>query len=263
VEVLAGLVVLAVVVLVLAALARSLVVLTVHEYERGLRFTNGKLIGLLATGTHYGLRPFSDLRVLDVRPTTLAVEGQEVLSADGAALKASMVVRYEVGDAVTAVTGDADFRRALYVLIQLATRDVLTVRTLDDALATRREIGPAVRERAAETARSLGVELLSVDVRDLMVPGELKRAYASVLAARKEGEAALERARGETAALRNLANAGRLVETNPGLLQLRMLQELGASSGNTIVMGLPDTTTVVPRSAARRSVRETNDSRQP
>ncbi|MFL5758009.1 MAG: slipin family protein, partial [Chloroflexota bacterium] len=94
-------------------------------------------------------------------------------------------------------------------------------------------------------------------------PGELKRAYASVLAARKEGEAALERARGETAALRNLANAGRLVETNPGLLQLRMLQELGASSGNTIVMGLPDTTTVVPRSAARRSVRETNDSRQP
>ena len=60
-----------------------------------------------------------------------------------------------------------------------------------------------------------------------MVPGELKRAFAGIVAARREGEAALERARGETAALRSLANAGRLIEDNPGLLQLRILQQLG------------------------------------
>src|SRR4051812_50217013 len=78
-----------------------------------------------------------------------------------------------------------------------------------------------------------------VDVRDIMVPTELKRAFAGIVAARREGEAALERARGETAALRSLANAGRLVEDNPGLLQLRILQQLGASSGNTIMLGMP------------------------
>jgi hypothetical protein len=72
-----------------------------------------------------------------------------------------------------------------------------------------------------------------------MVPGELKRAFAGIVAARREGEAALERARGETAALRSLANAGRLVDENPGLLQLRLLQQLEASSGNTVVMGWP------------------------
>ena len=77
-----------------------------------------------------------------------------------------------------------------------------------------------------------------MDVRDVMVPSELKRAYAGIVAARREGEAALERARGEQAALRALANAGRLLEENPGLLQLRVLQQLGASSGNTIMLGI-------------------------
>ena len=72
-----------------------------------------------------------------------------------------------------------------------------------------------------------------------MVPAELKRAFAGIVAARREGEAALERARGETAALRSLANAGRMIEDNPGLLQLRILQQLGGSSGNTIMLGVP------------------------
>ena len=72
-----------------------------------------------------------------------------------------------------------------------------------------------------------------------MVPSEMKRAFAGIVAARREGEAALERARGETAALRGLANAGRMLDDNPGLLQLRILQQLGASSGNTIMLGVP------------------------
>ena len=104
----------------------------------------------------------------------------------------------------------------------------------------RATIGPKVLERSASKLARLGIELLSVDVRDLMVPGDLKRVFAGVVAARKEGEATLERVRSETAALRNLANAGRMVEDNPGLLQLRMLQHLGASSGNTVMLSMPD-----------------------
>ena len=97
-----------------------------------------------------------------------------------------------------------------------------------------------------------------------MVPSELKRAFAGIVAARREGEAALERARGETAALRTLANAGRIVEDNPGLLQLRILQQLGASSGNTIMLGVPgadggrtrrDRPSPPPSGRGRRTVR--------
>ena len=83
----------------------------------------------------------------------------------------------------------------------------------------------------------------------MMVPGELKRLLAGVVAARKEGEVSLERVRGETAALRSLANAGRLVEDNPGVLQLRMLQQLGGSTGNTSCSRCPTVTAAHPRRA--------------
>jgi regulator of protease activity HflC (stomatin/prohibitin superfamily) len=90
-----------------------------------------------------------------------------------------------------------------------------------------------------------------------MFPGELRRTFAQVVAARKEGLAALERARGETASLRNLANAARMMSANPTLLQLRLLQELGKSAGNTIVLGLPSTTTPLPLRGGPDDVSET------
>ena len=72
-----------------------------------------------------------------------------------------------------------------------------------------------------------------------MFPGQLKEIFAQVVKARKEGLAALERARGETAALRNLANAAKMAEKSPALMQLRLIQAVGESSGNSVVLGLP------------------------
>ena len=246
-------------VLVVAVIGAVLVgqvvkVVTVHDYERGIRFRNGRLAGLLGPGTHVFIRPLSEVRVLDGRPTFVTVEGQEVLTADGVAVKVSLAARYVVGDPTAAITLDADFVRTLYLTLQLALREVIVGRTLDDALSTRREIGAAIQGACASDLAAIGIELLAVEVRDLMVPGDLKRAFAGVVAARKEGEAALERARGETAALRNLANAAQMIEDRPGLVQLRILQELGASSGNTIVLGMPDGTsgTAAMDAAGRR-----------
>jgi regulator of protease activity HflC (stomatin/prohibitin superfamily) len=224
---------------------------TVHDYERGLRYRQGRLTGLVGPGSYLTLHPLTEVRVLDVRPTFVTVEGQEVLTADGVAAKVSLAARYVVGDAAAATTQDADFRRTMYLLLQLALRDAIGRRTLDEALAARREMGPEVREACAGPLATIGVELLDVDVRDVMLPGELKRAFASVIATRKEGEAALERARAETAALRGLANAGRLLDDNPGLLQLRILQEVGQSSGNTVVFGAPEAAALTRPAAAR------------
>lgn len=244
-------------ILVLAAIlfgafvvVRAIHVVTIHEYERGLRFRNGRLAGIVGPGTHVAFGPLVAIRALDVRPTVVPVEGQEVLTSDGVATKISLVARYEVGDPVAAITRDRAYERTLYLLLQLGLRDAVTRRTLEEALAGRRELGPEVREAVAGRAGQLGVELLDVEVRDVMLPGELKRAYASVLVARKEGEAALERARAETAALRSLANAGRTVADNPGLLQLRILQEIGGSSGNTVVFGVPEAGIVARQATA-------------
>jgi regulator of protease activity HflC (stomatin/prohibitin superfamily) len=233
--------VLLLIVAVAALVVRMLVqVVTVHDYERGLRYRRGRFSGLVDPGTHFVARPFSEIRVLDGRPTTLTLEGQEVLTADGVALKASLAASYVVGDPVAAVTGDQSYLRALYLDLQLGLRNVLATGTIDEILATRREIGPRVLEATASGLARIGIELMSVEVRDLMLPGDLKRAFAGVVTARKDGEAALERARSETASLRSLANAGRLVEENPGALQLRLLQELGSSSGNSVMLTMPD-----------------------
>ena len=118
--------------------------------------------------------------------------------------------------------------------------------TIDELLQRRHEVGPEVLRRSVEPGRALGIELLAVDVRDLMFPGPLKRTFAQVIEARQQGLAALEKARGETAALRNLANAARMVDAHPSLLQLRLLQQLESGSGNTLVLGFPSSSTPLP-----------------
>jgi regulator of protease activity HflC (stomatin/prohibitin superfamily) len=230
------------VVLIAAVLIRPVItVATVHEYQRGLHYRQGRFVGLLDPGTHVALRPFTEIQVMDGRPTSITVPGQEILTADGVALRVSLTARYVVGDPVAAVSNDQSYVSALYAALHAGLREALAGRTADEALAARAELGPAVGEAVASELARLGIELLGVDVRDVMVPSELKRAFAGIVAARREGEAALERARGETAALRSLANAGRMIEDNPGLLQLRILQQLGGSSGNTIMLGVPGT----------------------
>ena len=103
------------------------------------------------------------------------------------------------------------------------------------------EIGAQLLARVKVGAEKLGVDVLAVEVKDVVFPPDLKRAFAEVLKAKHEGQAALERARGETAALRNLANAARVLEDNPALMNLRLMQSLSTSqnAGNTLVLGMP------------------------
>jgi regulator of protease activity HflC (stomatin/prohibitin superfamily) len=231
-------VVLLVVLIALVLLRPAINVVTVYDYQRGLRYRGGRLIGLVSPGAHLSIKPYNEIHVIDGRPTVLTVPGQEILTADGVALKVSLTARYVIADPVAAVTNDQSYVTALYVALHGALRDAISGRTADDILAARADLGPEIGTAVATELARIGVELLAVDIRDVMVPSELKRAFAGIVAARREGEAVLERARGETAALRSLANAGRMVEDNPGLFQLRVLQQLGGSSGNTIMLGV-------------------------
>lgn len=232
------LLILVIVVLIATLASRFIGSVTIHEYERGLRFVRGRFTGLADAGTIYYLKPSTEIRVLDVRPTSMTIEGQEVMTSDGVALKISLVARYVVGDAAAYVMSDSASGRTMYLDIQLGLREVVAGKTVDEILAARTTIGPEILALVAPQVMTIGIELTAVEVRDVMVPSDLKRAFAAVVAARHDGAAALERARGETAALRSLANAGRMVGDNPGLLSLRVVQELSAKSGNTVVLGL-------------------------
>ena len=230
-----------VLVAILAALAARflLSVVTVRDYQRGLHYRGGKLVGLLSTGTHYAIKPMSEIQVLDVRPALAHRSGpgdpdrrrrRPEGQPDGALRRRPTRSRRSRTTRAGSPRSTPRSTRAC------ATRSPAGPRTTCSRSGARSGRRSPPRSRA--TSPGSGSSCSNVDVRDVMVPAELKRAYAGIVAARREGEAALERARGETAALRALANAGRLLEDNPGLLQLRVLQQLGASSGNTIMLGI-------------------------
>ena len=223
-----------------AALLRSrLAAITVFEYERGMRYDRGHFSTLLGPGRYWILRGRTTIEKVDVRPRTVTVPGQEVLSADGVALKVSLAARYAVADPVLAINGAEDYQGALYTELQLALRAVIAGSPVETLLADRTAIGPRILASVQEPAARLGLVLESADVKDLTLPGELKKLFTQVVKARQEGLASLEKARGETAALRNLANAAQLVERSPQLMQLRLLQVIGQQPGNTLVLGAP------------------------
>ena len=216
------------------ALVRGTVV---YDGHRGVRYRRGVLAEVLEPGLHRTWRPHSRVELVDVRPQYQKVAGQEVLTGDGIGLKVSLAAVYQVVDVRTAVTSSASFQQAAYLVLQLALREIVAARSIDEVLSQRGEIGAQLVDVASAPLAALGLRLQSADVKDVMFPGELRRVFAQVSEARQAGLAALERARGETAALRNLANAARAVAGNPALLQLRMLQAMEGSTGHTFVIG--------------------------
>jgi hypothetical protein len=127
-----------------------------------------------------------------------------------------------------------------------ALRQIIGGTAIDDLLAQRQSIGAKLHDIVSAKTTSFGLKLLAVEIRDIMFPGELKKIFTQVVRARQEDLAALEKARGETAALRNLTNAAQLVERNPYLMQLRLLQVLGQQSGNTVVLGVQPPSGPIP-----------------
>lgn len=206
----------------------------VNEGYAGLLYHDGRLAQTLTAGRHVRWGRNFRLAWVDLRKALVTVPGQEVLSADNVGVKISLVLAIQITDAAKSVEAD-NYLTHLYSAAQTATREVVAGVTLDALLAQRSAIGAQLRELVAPRAETLGVQLQTVEVRDVMLPGELRKAFSEVLKAKQEGLAALERARAESAALRNLANAARLIEGQPSLTTLRLLQTLEAAN-QTIVL---------------------------
>jgi len=211
---------------------------TVQSFQRAVLHQRGAEARVLEPGRHRYRRFGTVVRVVDLRPSVLKVSGQEVLTADGVGVKASLVVRFQVADALTWVlSSDADDggRELLHLQTQLAVRSFVGGLASEELLGARADAGASLTAAVTESAESLGVVVEAVDLRDLSFPGELRGMFAKAALARQEGAAALERARAETAALRSLANAARMLDSTPGLRELRTLQAV-ESGGGTVVL---------------------------
>lgn len=220
--------------------------ITILEYEKGLKYVQGKFRKIVGPGQYWYLPFFSMIQKVDIRPRFVSITGQEVLSSDGVTLKVSLAANYQLSDPNTAINKVQNYQEALYLELQLALREIIGSTNIDTILENRNDLSRKLMGMTEARIQELGLKLISVNLKDIMFPGQLKHIFAQVVSARKEGLAALERARGETAALRNLANAAKMIESNPNLMQLRLLQSLGESSGNTLILGMPAPSTTLP-----------------
>jgi regulator of protease activity HflC (stomatin/prohibitin superfamily) len=218
----------------------------VHEYEIGLLYRQGKFVKTLKPGGYWLLKR-TRIQNVDLRKRTIAIPGQEILTADNIALKVSLILTYTITDPEKAFHTVADYNQELYIAAQLALRDIVGGLKADELLSNRQQIGKKLLETTVPSATKIGLALEIADIRDITFPGDLKNIFAEVLRAQKEGLASLERARGETAALRNLANAASMIDNNPNLIQLRTLQAISSSTGNTFVVGVPSADALVKK----------------
>lgn len=213
----------------------------VKEGQAGLLYRDGKFSRELGPG-RFRIGPRDELVLVRTLEQLVVVAGQEVLSNDGFQPKLSAVAAFRVVDPLASVNRQeraSDFVVTLEV--QLALRALAAARGAEALAQTPRdaldaELLAAVRQATA----GFGIEVASVRLRDITLPADLRRLLTGVERARREGQAALERAHAEQAALRALANAARMLRNNPELQNLRLLQSVGsAGAPTTIVLGTP------------------------
>ncbi|MCU1283666.1 MAG: putative stomatin/prohibitin-family rane protease [Acidobacteriales bacterium] len=225
---------------------------TIYEHQRGLKYSGGRFIGVVPPGIHWRIWKSDVIQNVDIRIVHANLQGQEIPSSDGVPVKISLSYSYSIVDLNAAFHKVDSYHTAIVMYLQIALRSVISENKIEDLLAGRGQLSTRIREQVEPKLTEIGLRLESVDVRDIMVPGELKKIFAQVLKAQKEGLAALEKARGETAALRSLANAAHMMEENPYLLRLRLLQTMSETKGNTYVVG--ENVGVAPARGVRRDL---------
>jgi regulator of protease activity HflC (stomatin/prohibitin superfamily) len=207
--------------------------IVVERHERVLAVRDGEVTAVLGPGRHRRTSRTSYERV-DVRPRITTIAPQEILTADGATVKVSASVRWKVADPV-AYTAVQEAEAVVYLAVQIALRDALASREVAEVVRDgRRDCGPTALQAAYEAGTSVGITVDDVVVKDIMLPAELRLAYAELLTTRQRGRAQLEAARAESAALRSLANAAKLLDEHPALERLRLVQ--AASYGSKLVL---------------------------
>lgn len=219
--------------------------LDVCKIERdcvGVLFIDGRYVDQLDPGLYAFWKDVADARVveLDMREAQIDVSGQEIMTLDKVTLRMNALVTYVINDARRAVSAASDVRQSLYREVQLALRAVIGGRELDSFLTGKDDVAQELEQQVRDQAAALGLEVRSVGIKDVILPGEMKDLMNRVTEAKKAAEANLISRREETAAMRSQVNTAKLLSDNPTLMRLRELEVLEkiASAGKmNIVLG--------------------------
>ena len=224
-----------VVVFVLGVVVLPQMIRILREYERGVIFRLGKLLGAKGPGLIF-LIPVVDRMVkIDLRVITIEVPKQEVMTRDNVPATVDAVIYFRVVDPQSAVVKVENFLKASSLIAQTTLRSVLGQSQLDELLAQRDKINQQLQEIIDKHTEPWGVKVTSVEIRDVVLPDTMKRAMAKQAEAERERRAKVVNAEGEFQAAEKMVQAAAMISAQPIALQLRFLQTMSeiASEHNT------------------------------
>lgn len=214
----------------------------VQEYERGVIFRLGRLIGAKGPGLFFIIPIIDRMEKVDLRVVTLDIPSQEAITRDNVTVKVNGVVFFRVVKPEDAVVQVEDYHRATWNISQTSLRNVIGQSDLDDLLSNRESINQQLREIIDEATEPWGIKVSMVEVQDVELPPTMVRAMARQAEAERERRAKVVHAEGEFEAARRLSEAANLMAAEPVSIQLRYLQtlvDISQEKNSTILFPVP------------------------
>ena len=233
-------VIVVVVVLVLLLMLLTASVKVLREYERGVIFRLGRLLGAPKGPGLLLLIPIVDKMVrVDLRTITLNIPPQEVITKDNVPVRVNAVAYFRIVDPRDAIVQIENFMVATSQIAQTTLRSVLGQHQLDELLSEREKINAILQKIIDESTSPWGIKVSIVEVKDVEIPADMQRAMARQAEAERERRAKIINAEGEFQASQSLSEAATVMEAHPIALQLRYLQtllEIGGGSNNSTIV---------------------------
>ena len=214
----------------------------INEYERGILFTMGKYSKTVQPGWKVIIPIFQSLKKVDIRVKAVDVPDQEALTRDNIPVHINAVIYYKVLDPAKAILEIEHYNYATSQLAQTTMRNIVGEYTLDELLQKRHDIAEKIKESVDSASDPWGIDVQAVELKDVILPENLKRTLAKVAEAEREKRAVVVMSEGEVEASENMAKAAQKLASAPGALHLRTLQtinDLSSDQSNTTVWMIP------------------------
>jgi regulator of protease activity HflC (stomatin/prohibitin superfamily) len=214
----------------------------VYEFEKGVKFTLGRYSGLMSPGLRIVIPVIQTWQRIDTRVNVVDVPEQDCITKDNVSVRVNAVLYFKVTDANRSVISVEDYLYAVSQLSQTTMRNIIGEATLDQLLAHRDKISNRIEEIVDKATDPWGIKINSVDLKDIVLPENLQRAMARAAETERERRALIIMSDGEKFASENWMKAAKILDSMPGALHLRTLQNLSDISSdpsNTVVFVVP------------------------
>ncbi len=214
----------------------------INQYEKGVKFTLGKYVGLLDPGWRMVYPVFQSYRKIDLRVKAVDVPNQEAITKDNISVSVNAVIYYKVHEADKVVLEVENFYYAISQLAQTTMRNAVGQVDLDGLLSQRDKVSESIRSIIDKETDPWGIKVSNVELKDITLPEEMKRVIGKQAEAEREKRAIIIKAEGEVLAANNMAKAAQVLGGSKGALHLRTLQsinDISSDQSNTIVFAVP------------------------